>query len=121
MRFSEEERRRLETLYTSGILFTSESEMLTLMSKAIDTVIKEMQADAGFIVLVSEDGKTDEIIARNMDPETETAARELSMSVVQKTISKSTPINDDAWTVISGYRKPTVSCVWVSARSSAHR
>jgi Nif-specific regulatory protein len=86
-----EEKRRLEVLYASGILFSSETEMKSLMEKAIDTVIKELTADAGFIVLVNENGEIDSIFSRNMDPESEPEAKEMSMTVIRTTISQSKP------------------------------
>ena len=86
-----EEKRRLEVLYASGILFSSETEMKSLMEKAIDTVIKELAADAGFIVLVNDNGKIDSIFSRNMDPEIESEAQEMSMTVIRTTISQSKP------------------------------
>jgi transcriptional regulator with GAF, ATPase, and Fis domain len=86
-----EEKQRLETLYTSGILFTSETEMKTLLGKAIDTVIKELRADAGFIILTDEEGEIDSIFARNMNPDEEPDARDLSTSVIRNTLSRKEP------------------------------
>ncbi|MCX6122843.1 MAG: sigma-54-dependent Fis family transcriptional regulator [Ignavibacteriales bacterium] len=86
-----EERRRLEVLYASGILFSSETEMRSLMEKAIDTVVKELSADAGFIVLVNNNDEVDSIFSRNMDPENEPEAKEMSMTVIRTTISQSKP------------------------------
>lgn len=86
-----EEKQRLETLYTSGILFTSETEMKTLLGKAIDTVIKELRADAGFIVLTNGQGEIESVFARNMNPDDEPDARDLSTSVIRNTLSRSEP------------------------------
>ncbi len=87
----QEEKRRLEVLYASGILFSSETEMKSLLGKAIDVVIKELQADAGFIVLVDEQQQIDAIFARNMNPEDHPEARELSTSVIRQTLSAARP------------------------------
>ena len=87
-----EEKRRLEVLYASGILFSSETEMKSLMEKAIDTVVKELCADAGFIVLVNSQGEPDSVFSRNMDPENEAEAKEMSTTVISTTLSRSKPI-----------------------------
>ncbi|MCF8241801.1 MAG: sigma-54-dependent Fis family transcriptional regulator [Melioribacteraceae bacterium] len=91
-----EEKRRLEILYASGILFLSETEMKQLMEKAIDTVVKELAADEGFIVLVDEAGDIDTIVAKNMDPDKDPSAKELSTTVIKSTIKQLKPaqIND---------------------------
>jgi Nif-specific regulatory protein len=82
-----EERRRLEVLYTSGISFSTETEMKALVEKAIDTVVKELKADAGFIVLVNEEGEPSSVYSRNMNPDAEPTAKDMSMSVIRSTIS----------------------------------
>ncbi len=89
-----EERHRLEVLYTAGIAFSSETEMKSLMEMAIDTVVKELRADAGFIVLVDEIGEPTDIFARNMHPDTESTAKEMSMSVIRNTITHSEPTRE---------------------------
>ena len=93
-----EEKHRMEVLYASGILFSSETEMKALMEKAIDTVIRELQADAGFIVLVNEAGETETVFTRNVDLNVEPEAREMSSTVVRATIAQSRPtqVNDEA-------------------------
>ncbi len=90
-----EEKRRLEVLYTSGIVFSSETEMQTLMEKAIDIVVHELKADAGFIVLTDAKGEVESVYARNMNPDDATA-KEMSMSVIRNTIGHSAPtqVND---------------------------
>lgn len=86
-----EAKRQYEVLYSSGILFTSETEMRVLMEKAITTVVKELQADEGFIVLADENGGTESVVACNMDPEANPEAKEMSMSVIRATLSRSEP------------------------------
>jgi nitrate/nitrite-specific signal transduction histidine kinase len=86
-----EEKRRLEMSYASGILFSSETEMKALMEKAIDTVMKELDADAGFIVLVNETGISDTVFTRNVDLNAEPDAREVSTTVIRTTIAQSKP------------------------------
>lgn len=91
-----EEKRRLEILYASGILFLSEIEMKKLMGKAIDTIVKELNADQGFIVLLDNEHKIDTIVTKNMDLEENPSAKDLSTSVIDKTINELKPfrIND---------------------------
>jgi Nif-specific regulatory protein len=90
-----EEKRRLEVLYTSGIVFSSETEMQTLMEKAIDIVVHELKADAGFIVLTDAKAEVESVYARNMNPN-DVTAKEMSMSVIRNTIGHSAPtqVND---------------------------
>ena len=40
-----EENRKLQVLYSTGIVFSSETEMKALMESAIETVLKELIAD----------------------------------------------------------------------------
>ncbi|NUN69913.1 MAG: sigma 54-interacting transcriptional regulator [Bacteroidetes bacterium] len=86
-----EAKRQYEVLYASGILFTSETEMRALMEKAVTTVVKELQADEGFIVLSDEKGEIESVAACNMDPEAHPEAKEMSMSVIRATLSRSEP------------------------------
>ncbi|MEW5799276.1 MAG: sigma 54-interacting transcriptional regulator [Bacteroidota bacterium] len=86
-----EAKRQFEVLYSSGILFSSETEMKSLMEKAITTVVKELKADEGFIVLANDKGETESVVACNMDPEKNPDAKEMSTTVIRNTISKSKP------------------------------
>lgn len=86
-----EAKRQFEVLYSSGILFSSETEMKSLMEKAITTVVKELRADEGFIVLVNDRGETESIVACNMDPEENPDAKEMSGTVIRNTLTKSQP------------------------------
>ncbi|HPI38641.1 MAG TPA: sigma-54-dependent Fis family transcriptional regulator [Ignavibacteriaceae bacterium] len=90
-----EEKRRLEILYSSGILFLSEIEMKKLMEKAIDTIVKELNADQGFIVLLDDENKIDTIVTKNMDMEENSSARDLSTSVIRKAIDELKPFRFD--------------------------
>ena len=89
---SERERNRLERLYASGILFQSETEMKALMEKAIDTVVKELSADEGFIVLLNDEGEIEEIVAKNMDLEENHSAKELSTTIIKNAVKNLTPV-----------------------------
>src|SRR6266852_4027410 len=87
-----EEKKRLEVLYASGILFSSETELKSLMEKAIDVVVNELHANEGFIVLVDERGELDSIYSRNMNPDEYPEAKEMSTTVIRNTISQSKPV-----------------------------
>lgn len=87
----QEEKRRLEVLYTSGILLSSETEHRALMEKAIDVVIRELRADAGFIVLVKGQGEADSVHSRNMNPDDDPAAKEMSTTVIRNTVARMEP------------------------------
>ncbi|MFZ4619949.1 MAG: sigma 54-interacting transcriptional regulator [Bacteroidota bacterium] len=86
-----EAKRQFEVLYSSGILFSSETEMRSLMEKAVTTVVKELNADQGFIVLANEKGETESVVACNMDPDANPEAKEMSTTVIRNTITKSEP------------------------------
>jgi len=85
------EKKKLERLYASGILFQSETEMKRLMEKAIDMVVTELNADEGFIVLVDDKLNIDTIVAKNMEPENEPDAKELSTTIINDTIKNLKP------------------------------
>lgn len=86
-----ESKRQLEVLYSSGIIFSSETEMKSLMEKAVTTVVKELRADEGFIVLANDRGETESIVACNMNPDENPEAKEMSSTVIRNTIMKSKP------------------------------
>ncbi|MEW6651852.1 MAG: sigma-54-dependent Fis family transcriptional regulator [Bacteroidota bacterium] len=86
------EKSKFERLYASGILFQSETEMVSLMEKAVETVVKELEADEGFIVLVNEQQMFDTIVAKNMDHEVEHSAKEMSTSIIKNTIASLEPL-----------------------------
>lgn len=86
-----EAKRQFEVLYSSGILFSSETEMNSLMEKAITTVVKELKADQGFIVLTNEQGEQESVVACNMNPDENPDAKEMSSTVIKNTITKSEP------------------------------
>jgi len=86
-----EEKRRLESLYSSGILFSSEIESRKLLAKAIDVVVREIGADSGFIVIVDRDGEVEATYSRNIDPDGSPEAKDLSMGVIASTLRASKP------------------------------
>lgn len=85
------EKRKLERLYASGILFQSETDMKRLMEKAIDTVVNELKADEGFIVLTDKSGEIETIVSKNMEPENEPEAKELSTSIINDAVKNHKP------------------------------
>ncbi|MFA7289623.1 MAG: sigma-54-dependent Fis family transcriptional regulator [Melioribacteraceae bacterium] len=90
-----DEKNRLERLYASGIQFQSETDMRRLMESAIETVVKELDADEGFIVLMNDMKQIEKIVAKNLDPENDPTAKELSTSIITETIEKSEPLKID--------------------------
>jgi|SRR5690554_1836008 len=90
-----EDKRRLEVLYSSGILFSTETETKALISTAIDTVVRELKADSGFIILTNESGETENIFVKNMHPEDNPEAMEMSTTVIKNTINASSPVRVD--------------------------
>ena len=87
-----DEKSRFERLYASGIMFQSETEMISLMEKAIETVVKELEADEGFIVLTDEKQAYETIVSKNMDPDAMPSAKEMSTSIIGNTISSLQPL-----------------------------
>jgi len=88
-----EEKRRLDILYTSGIVFSSELEMHNLMEKAISTVVTELRADAGSIILCNQRGDIETIINKNIHWEKEPQVQKISMSVIHNTLKNAKPTN----------------------------
>jgi transcriptional regulator with GAF, ATPase, and Fis domain len=86
-----EDRKRLEALYTSGILLSSETAQSALLEKAIDVVVRELRADEGCIVLADPNGEPNSVHTRNMDPAAVPAAREMSMTVIRGTMASMAP------------------------------
>ncbi|QQS36494.1 MAG: sigma-54-dependent Fis family transcriptional regulator [Ignavibacteriales bacterium] len=89
-----EEKRKLEVLYSSGIVFSSGIEKQMLMETAIDTVVKELKADAGFIIIKNAQGEDDSVFAKNMNPEG-SEAMQLSTTVISNTIKSISPVRVD--------------------------
>lgn len=82
---------RLRTLYTSGITFSTVTEKQELLQIAMDVVGQALEADAGYIVLVDESGEVTDTFGRNMGPEEQQAASDMSMTVIRNTIAQSQP------------------------------
>lgn len=90
-----EDKRKLEVLFSTGILLSTETETKALVGIAIDTVVKEINADSGFIILTNQQGEIESVFAKNMKPEDNPEAMEMSTTVVKNTISASSPIRVD--------------------------
>ncbi|MCX7874591.1 MAG: sigma-54-dependent Fis family transcriptional regulator [Melioribacteraceae bacterium] len=91
LKILEQEKNRFEKLYLSGLLFQSETEMISLMENAIDIIVKEINADEGFIVLTDDNLNITNIVAKNMDVESKSEAKELSTTVINKTFQDLQP------------------------------
>ncbi|MGQ9806385.1 MAG: hypothetical protein ACUVRP_09965, partial [Chlorobiales bacterium] len=63
------ENRRLKTLYATGLALTTQTQKEPLVEIALDIVVRELQADAGFVVLVDEHGEIQSVFSRNIEPE----------------------------------------------------
>lgn len=90
-----EDKNRFEKLYSSGILFQSETEMKSLMEIAIDTTVRELDADEGFIVLVNNNLEIETVVSKNMLPEKENAVKEISTSIIKNTVNELKPLQLD--------------------------
>lgn len=90
-----EENRKLQVLYSTGIVFSTETEMKVLMDSAIETVVKELKADSGFIILTDDIGSTESMFAKNMNPQENPEALNLSSTVVKNTLHISSPVRID--------------------------
>ena len=88
-----EEISRLEVLYSSGITLTSELDTQSLLEKAIDIVSRELNADAGFIVLVNAEGEFEQVYSHNMTLADNPDAAEMSRSVVRDALEQAAPVN----------------------------
>lgn len=89
------ENQRLETLYTSGIYFSTQIEKNSLLQTAMDIVEKALQADAGYIVLVDENGQPTLTVGHNLDDDGREKARDMSTTVIRSTIRQSQPTQVD--------------------------
>lgn len=85
------ENRRLKTLYATGLALTTQTQKEPLVEIALDIVVRELQADAGFVVLVDEHGEIQSVFSRNIEPEKQADVKEMSLSVIRSTIENSKP------------------------------
>lgn len=90
-----EEKKRLEILFSSGIQFSSETEMKALMNTAINTIVRELKADAGFIIITNSSGEIESVFSKNMNAEDHPDALEMSTTVVKNTLRESAPVRVD--------------------------
>ncbi|MCF8260712.1 MAG: sigma-54-dependent Fis family transcriptional regulator [Melioribacteraceae bacterium] len=97
------EKKRLEKLYSSGILFQSETDMRKLMQVSIETVTKELCADHGFIVLVDNNFQVDNIVGVNLDPENDPEHKEFSNTIIKNTLTSAKPLKIDNMQNASDY------------------
>jgi transcriptional regulator with PAS, ATPase and Fis domain len=69
--------------------------MKNLMEKAIDTTVRELDADEGFIVLVNDNLEIETVVSKNMPPEKENAVKEISTSIIKNTVNELKPLQLD--------------------------
>jgi Nif-specific regulatory protein len=94
MQWLKSENRRLQTLYATSIALTGQTQKEMLVETALDIVVRELQADAGFVVLVDSQGEIESIYSHNLDPEKQADAKEMSLSVIRSTIQSSKPTSE---------------------------
>lgn len=87
-----EKKKKLEILFSAGIQFGSLTETKSLMSTALDIVIQELNADAGYIISINDKGDIEDIVSKNMKPTDEKEALSLSTTVIHNLINNSKPI-----------------------------
>ncbi len=91
MQWLKSENRRLQTLYATSIALTGQTQKEPLVETALDIVVRELNADAGFVVLVDAHGEIESIYSRNIEPEKQADVKEMSLSVIRSTIQSSKP------------------------------
>ncbi|MCX7797707.1 MAG: sigma-54-dependent Fis family transcriptional regulator [Melioribacter sp.] len=87
-----QEKNRFEKLYLTGLIFQSEREMIALMEKAIEILVKELNADNGFIILVDDKQNITRIVTNNVDENCTNKAKELSITVINKALQDLKPL-----------------------------
>ncbi|MDP3830473.1 MAG: sigma 54-interacting transcriptional regulator, partial [Ignavibacteriaceae bacterium] len=90
-----EEKKKLEVLYSSGIISSSKQEKKSLIESALDIVVKELKADAGFITLINERDEIDSIYSKNMLLNDNPDAMEISTTVIRNTLKSHSPVQVD--------------------------
>jgi transcriptional regulator with GAF, ATPase, and Fis domain len=94
MQWLKSENRRLQTLYATSIALTAQTQKEPLVETALDIVVRELNADAGFVVLVDAQGEIESIYSHNIEPEKQADAKEMSLSVIRSTIQSSKPTSE---------------------------
>jgi transcriptional regulator with PAS, ATPase and Fis domain len=83
------ENRRLQTLYATSLALTAQTQKEPLVETALDIVVRELKADAGFVVLVDAQGEIESIYSRNIEPEKQADVKDMCLSVIRSTIQSS--------------------------------
>jgi Nif-specific regulatory protein len=90
-----DEKKKLEVLYSSGILFSSKQEKKSLIESALEIVVKELKANAGFITLINDRDEIDSIYSKNMLLNDNPDAMEISTTVIRNTLKSHSPVQID--------------------------
>ncbi len=85
------ENRRLQTLYATSVALTGQTQKELLVETALDIMVRELNADAGFVVLVNAHGEIESIYSHSIEPEKQPDVKEMSLSVIRATIQSSKP------------------------------
>lgn len=99
------ENARLSTLVSSGITFSTKLERNELIETALDVVVKELRADAGFVTLIDERGGIDSVYSRNDTVSSNPEVLEVSTSVIRATLSSLKPQKIEDTKTIKQYAK----------------
>ncbi len=87
-------KKNFEVLYTSGVMLGAETERSSLLKLALNTIVREIKADNGFIVITEDGENYDEVISHNLDSEGNEDAKSICFSVISKTIKNLNSINN---------------------------
>ncbi len=81
----EEEKKRCESLYSSGIILSADKDKYELLQIALKIITREIKADDGIIVLTTADGRVDEIISYDPDTNAEKSTLDICRNVIENT------------------------------------
>ncbi len=89
----EQERRNLQAVAELGQLINSSLDLETVLNEAIDTIIRLTGAERAFLMLRSDQGEMDIVVARNWERETLAPEEvEVSRTVIQRVLASEEPV-----------------------------
>lgn len=89
----EKERRQLLALADVGQVINSSLDLTTVLNEVMDTIIRLMGAERGFLMLRNQAGELDFRIARNLERETlEASEFEISRTIVTRAAASGEPV-----------------------------
>jgi len=82
-----------KALNNSAIMFSTQSELQGLVTYAMDQLTYQLRAERGFLILINARGDREYFVSKNFDGENiDDPAREVSSSVIQKTLELLKPV-----------------------------